>query len=164
MQPGQRALDDPAGPPQAAPVRSSALGQLRRDAAERQLVPMGLGIVAAVALHQGRLAGRTTDPAPQGGHGIDQREQLRHVVPVRRREARDKRNPVRVGKNMMFRPGFAAIGRVRSSFFPPRSARSEALSTTARARSNWRRRRNSASNTACSRRQTPVRCHRTSRR
>jgi hypothetical protein len=85
-------------------------------------------------------------------------------VPVRRREARDNRNPVGVGKNMMFRPGLTAIGRVRSSFFPPRSARSEALSTTARARSRRPRRRNSVSKTRWSRFQTPARCHRTSRR
>jgi hypothetical protein len=71
---------------------------------------------------------------------------------------------MRVGKNMMFRPGFGAIGRVRSSFFPPRSARSEALSTTARARSIRPRRRSSTSRTRCNRFHTPARCQRSNRR
>jgi hypothetical protein len=37
-------------------------------------------------------------------------------------QPRAERNPARVGENMMFRPGLAAIGRVRSSF-APRAAR-----------------------------------------
>ena len=125
---------------------------------------MGLRIVSAVALNQPRLPRRSTSPTAQRRHRIYERQQLGNVVPVRGRQRRDERNPVRVGENMMFRPGFAAIGRVRSSFFPPRSARSEALSTTARARSSWPLQRNSASKTACRRFQTPARCHRARRR
>jgi hypothetical protein len=75
-----------------------------------------------------------------------------------------QRDAARLGENVVLRPRLTAIGWVRSSFFPPRSARTEALSTSARVRSNWPRWRNSASKTACSRRQTPARCHRTSRR
>ena len=133
-------------------------------AAPRQFVAMRLRVVPAVALDEAGLPQRPTRAAAQGRNAVDQWQQLGHVVPVRRREARDDRNPVRVGKNMMFRPGLTAIGRVRSSFFPPRSARSEALSTTARARSSRPRRRNSVSKTRWSRFQTPARCHRTSRR
>ena len=113
-----------------------------------ELIAMRLRVVAAVALHEPRLADGPTGAPAQRRHRVDQRQQLGHVVPVRGRQERDERNPVRVGENMMFRPGLAAIGRVRSSFFPPRSARSEALSTTARARSSWPRRRNSVSSTA----------------
>jgi len=164
MQPRQSAFDDPAGPTKAAAMRAAALGQLAADAAARELVPMGLRVVPAITLHQARFAHRVTRAAAHGRYGVHQRQQLGYVVPVRRREPRDNRNPVRVGENMMFRPGLAAIGRVRSSFFPPRNARSDALSTTARARSSWPRRRNSASNTRWSRFQTPARCHRTRRR
>ena len=64
----------------------------------------------------------------------------------------------------MFRPRLTAIGWVRSSFFPPRSARTEALSTMARARSSWPCARNSASSAAWRRRHTPACCQRTSRR
>jgi hypothetical protein len=123
-----------------------------------------LRIIAPVPLNELRLSDGAPHTAAEGRHGVDQGQQLGNVVPIRGRQRRDERNPVRVGENMMFRPGFAAIGRVRSSFFPPRSARSDELSTTARARSSWPRRRSSVSNAACSRFQTPARCHRTSRR
>ena len=164
MQPRQGALDDPARPPQAAPMRSAALRELRGNAARRQLVAMRLRIVAAVALDESRFAHGPTGAAPEGRHGIDEGQQLGDVVPVRRRQRRDERNPVRVGENMMFRPGLTAIGRVRSSFFPPRSARRDELSTTARVRSSWPRRRNALSKTMWRRFQTLARCHRTSRR
>jgi hypothetical protein len=164
MQPGERAFDHPAGPAEPAAVRRAALGELRRDAAVLELVAMRLRVVPAVALNESRFADWATGAAAQRRHGIDKGQQLRHVVPIGRCQRRDERNPARVGENMMFRPGLAAIGRVRSSFFPPRSARSDELSTTARARSSWPRRRNSLSNTVWSRFHTPARCHRTSRR
>ena len=164
MQPRQCALDDPTRATEPAAVRPTAFRQLAGDPAPPELIAVRLRVVPAVALHEARLPQRRPGAAPQGRNPVHQGQQLRHVVPVRRREARDNRNPVGVGKNMMFRPGLAAIGRVRSSFFPPRSARSEALSTTARARSSWPRRRNSVSKTRCSRFHTPARCQRTSRR
>jgi hypothetical protein len=164
MQPSQGALDDPPRTPKPAAVGPSAFGELAGDPAPFELVPMRLRVVPPVALDEPRLAQWPTRAPAQGRNAIHERQQLRHVVPVRRREARDNRNPVGVGKNMMFRPGLTAIGRVRSSFFPPRSARSDALSTTARARSSRPRRRNSVSKTRWSRFHTPARCQRTSRR
>ena len=164
MQPGEGALDHPARAAEAAAMRRAALGELRGDAALPEPVSMRLRVVAAVALDEsGCVDGPTGAPAERR-HRIDQRQQLRHVVSVRGRQERDERNPVRVSENMMFRPGLAAIGRVRSSFFPPRSARSEELSTTARARSSWPRRRSSLSSTVWRRVQTLARCQRTSRR
>jgi hypothetical protein len=164
MEPSQRAFDDPARASQSAAVGPAAFRQLASDAATLEFVAMRLRVIRAVTLHQARLSQGPPRAAAQGRNAVDQGQQLGYVVPVRRREARDDRNPVGVGKNMMFRPGLPAIGRVRSSFFPPRSARSEALSTIARARSSRPRRRNSVSKTRWSRFQTPARCHRTRRR
>ena len=164
MQPGQRAFDHPARAPEAAAVRAPALGQVRGDPALRQLIAMRLRVVPAVPLHEPRFAPRGPGAAAQGRQRIDQRQQLCDIVAMGGGQRRDERNPVRVSENMMLRPGLAAIGRVRSSFFPPRSARSEALSTTARARSSWPRWRNSSSSTPWSRFQTPARCQRRRRR
>ena len=164
MQPGDGPLDDPARASQPAAVWAPALGELRGDPALCELVAMRLRIVPAVALDEsGFPSGSAATPAERGER-VHQGEQLRDVVAVRGGQRRDERNPVRVGENMMFRPGLAAIGRVRSSFFPPRTARRDALSTTARARSSWPRCRNSSSRARWSRFQTPARCHRTSRR
>ena len=164
MQPCDGAFDHPAGAAQAAAMGAAALRELRRDAAPRELVPMRLRVVAPISLHESRFADGPAGAAAQRRQGIDQRQQLCDVVPVRGGQRRDERNPVRVGENMMLRPGLAAIGRVRSSFFPPRTARREALSTTARAKSSWPRWRNSLRRTRWSRFQTPARCQRTSRR
>ena len=124
MEPGQRAFNDPARASQSAAVRTAAFRQLAGDPTSRECVAMRLRVIPAVALHKARLPQRSTRTTAQRRNAIDERQQLCHVVPVRRREARDNRNPVGVGKNMMFRPGLTAIGRVRSSFFP-RAARGE---------------------------------------
>lgn len=118
MQPREGAFDDPPGAAQAAAVRRAALGELRPDTTPLQLVAVRLGIVPAIALHEAGLTCGAARATAQLRHRIHQGEQLRDVVPIRRRQDRDERNPVRVGENMMLRPGFAAIGRVRSSFFP----------------------------------------------
>jgi len=164
VEPSQRALHDPPRAAEAAAVRRPALRQLGVDPASMQRIAMGLRIVSPVALDQAGFAPGPTGAAAQRRNGVDQGQQLGDVVPVGTGEHRRQRDPARLGENVMFRSRLTAIGWVRSSFFPPRSARTEALSTTARARSNWPRRRSSASNTACNRRQTPTRCHRTSRR
>jgi hypothetical protein len=164
MEPGQRAFDDPACPTETTPVLGPPLRQLRLDASAVECIAVRLRIVAAVPLHEIRLAPRGAWPAAHGRHRVHQRQQLRDVVPVGGRQLRRKRNPLAVSENVMFRPRLTAIGWVRSSFFPPRSARMEELSAMARARSNWPRWRNSASSPACRRFQTPARCQRTRRR
>jgi len=164
MEPRQRALDDPARPAEATPMLSPALGQLRLDAAAVEDVAVGLRIIAAVALHEIGFSPGATWPPPHRRHRLDQGQEFRDVIPVGGGQPRCKRNPLRVSEKVMFRPRLTAIGRVRSSFFPPRSARMEELSAMARARFNRPRWRNSASRTACRRRQTPARCQRTSRR
>ena len=164
VQPGQRALHDPARASQAAAVWRPALGELSIDAALMQLVAMRLRIVSAVTLDESGFAPGAPGTAAQRWNGVNQRQQLGNVVSVGAREQGGQRDPACLGENVMLRPRLTAIGWVRSSFFPPRSARMEALSTTARAKSNWPRWRNSLSSTVWSRRQTPARCQRTSRR
>ena len=164
VQPGQRALHDPPRAAEAAAVRCAALGELGVDPASMQRVAVRLRIVSAVALNQPWLSHGATRTTAERRNRIDQRQQLGNVVAVRGREQRGQRDAARLRENVVLRPRLTAIGWVRSSFFPPRSARTEALSTRARVRSNWPRWRNSASSTVCSRRQTPARCHRTNRR
>jgi hypothetical protein len=122
MERRQRAFDDLARPPEATAMSSPAFGQLRLHPEAVESVAVGLRIVATVALHEARLSQRPARAAAQRRNAFYERQQLRHVVPVRRCEARDNRNPVGVGKNVMLRPGLTAIGRVRSSF-SPRAAR-----------------------------------------
>ena len=164
MEPRQRPFDDPPRAAQPTAVWGATLGELAGDAAPMQRLAMRLRIVAAIALNEIGPPSRSARAAAQRREGVDQGQQLGDVVAIGGRQLRDERNPSGVGEKVMFRPLLAAIGRVRSSFFPPRNARTEALSTRARARSTWPRRCNSASSVSWSRRQTPARCHRTSRR
>ena len=164
MKPRQGAFDDPARAAEATAVRRAAFGELSVNASAVEDIAVRLGIIPTVALHEGGLAPWTPRPAAQRRDAVHQRQQLGDVVPVGAGEEGRQRDPVGFGKNVVLRSRLTAIGWVRSSFFPPRSARIEALSTRARAKSNWPRWCKSASNTAWSRRQTPARCHRTSRR
>jgi len=164
MQPGQRALDDPPRPAQATAVGRAAFGEDRDDAAPAEVVAMTLRVVAAIALESTRPTHGGAGAAANGGQGIHQREQLGDIMPVGGGQTRDERNAGRVGQKVMFRSRLAAIGWVRSSFFPPRGARSEALSTIARCISTCPRRRNSLSNARWIRRHTPARCHAIKRR
>ena len=66
MEPGQRALDDPARAPQSAAVRAAAFRQLAGDPAPLEFVAMRLRVVPAVALHEPRLPQRPAWAAAQG--------------------------------------------------------------------------------------------------
>lgn len=164
MEPGQCPFDDPPCAAQSAAVRRSSLGELRLNPAAMEQIAMALRVIAAVALDERRFAHGSAGAAAQRGDGVHQGDQLGDVVPIGGGHNGSQGNAFRFGENVMFRPGLTAIGWVRSSFFPPRNARSEPLSTTAQLRSSRPRRRNSASNTSCSRCHTPARCQATSRR
>ena len=163
MEPGQRAFHDPPRATEPTAMRRAALGELGLDPAALQRVAMRLRVVTPVSLNQARLAQGAPRTAAERRNGVDEGQQLGDVVPVGAGQDGRQRDPARVGEEMVLRPRLTAIGWVRSSCFPPRSARTEPLSTRARVRSNSPRWRNSASSTACSRHHTPARCHRTSR-
>ena len=164
MKPSDRAFDHPSRSAEAASVRGAAFREGGLNALAVQRLAVRLRIVAAVALHQGRFSSRTAGAAAQRRNARHQGQELRHVVSIGGRQDGGQRNAPCLGENVMFRPRLTAIGWVRSSFFPPRSARTEALSTMVRARSSSPRWRNSVRRAAWSRRHTPARCHRTSRR
>lgn len=164
MEPGQRAVDDPARTTEPNAVWRAALGELGLDPAAMQRVAMRLRIVSTVALNQPRLPHGVTRTAAGQRNPVDKRQQLGDIVPVGGGQHRRQRYAARLGENVVLRPRLTAIGCVSVQFFPPRSARTEALSTRARVRSNWPRWRNSASSAACSRRHTLARCHRANRR
>lgn len=164
MQPGERPLDDPARPTEPTAVRPETARQDRRDAAGAQGLAVPGRVVAAIALDAGHATAGTAGPTAQRRDRIDERDQHVDVGAVGRRQDRDERNALRFREEVVLGTRLAAIGWVRSSFFPPRNARSDELSTMARARSSWPRRRSSASSTSWTRRHTPACCHACSRR
>lgn len=164
MEPGDRAFDDPAAHAEPTAVRRPTLGEDRDDASGPEAIAVRLGVVAPIALQRiGPSAGPATTPA-DGREGVDHGVEVGDVVDVGGRYLRDERDAARIRDEVVFGPLLAAIGWVRSSFFPPRTARTEPLSMTVQRWSSRPRRRSSASSVSCRRCQTPARCQRTSRR
>ena len=63
MEPGERALDDPARPTQATAMWAAAFRELTGNPAPIEFVPMALRVVGAVALHEARLPQRAARTA-----------------------------------------------------------------------------------------------------
>ncbi len=164
VQPTQRAFHDPAVHAQTAAVLGAAFGDHRLDAALTQRGAMPGGVVPAVGIQPIRLATRPAHAARDWQKSIDQRQQLRHVVPVCRGQANAEWRSLRIGDDVVFRAGFPPIRRVGAGFFAPPTARSDALSTTARRQSIWSAPLSLASNTRWSLRQTPAACQSRRRR
>ncbi len=159
MQPGDGALNDPARDAQAAAVLGVATSNERIDAASSQGISMRLRVVATISLHEIGLATRTTRLASDRGNRIDQWQQLRNVVAVGFGKNDAQRNALCVAEDVVLRARFTAIGWVRSSFFPPCTARTLELSAIAREKSILSASRKRASSTWCSQSHTPASCH-----
>lgn len=164
MQPRQRALDDPPEHAETAAVRAARLGDHDRDALGLQARVTRRRPVGAIPLEHVGAAARAARAAADRRQRGDQRFELGDVVDVGGGELGDQRNTAGIGDEVVRRALFTAIGWVRSSCFPPRNARTDALSMTVHRWSRRPRRRNSASSVSWSRFQTPARCQRTRRR
>jgi hypothetical protein len=104
----QCALDSPARATQPAAVWPPAFRQWPGDSPPPELIAVRLRLVPTVTLHEPGFRKGGPGRPRSGGMESTKANKLRHVVPVRRREARDNRNPVGVSKRMMFRPGLAS--------------------------------------------------------
>jgi len=164
MQPALRSLDNPAIDAKAASVLGSSTGQNRLDAALAKLVPMRLRIVSSIALDTFRTTTWSARLSGNGRNRVHQREQLGHVMTVGRGDRRREGDAVCVRDDVMFGAFFAAIRGIGARFRPPKAARTDALSTTARDQSilsaSWSR----SSRTLWILSQTPRRCQSRSRR
>ncbi len=164
MQPSDGALHHPTGHAQATAVLGVAASNLGANAAGGQRPAVRLGVIAAVGLdHIGTVTRRARFTGDRR-NAVDQGQQLRNIVAVGLGENDRQGNALGIREEMVFRARFTAIGWVRSSFFPPWTARTEELSATARAKSSLSAWRNFASNTRCNRSQTPACCQSRSRR
>ena len=163
-EPGERALHDPAEHAKALPWDVRRRPKIANNAAGGEAITMWLRIVATVALPDVGPSARPPAASANGGQVRDRGVEVGDVVDVRGRDMRQQRHPARIGHGVAFGPRLAAIGWVQSSFFPPRIARTDPLSTTVQRWSSRPRRRSSARRVSCKRRQTPARSHFTKRR
>jgi hypothetical protein len=114
VEPGEGALDDPAGAAEAGAVLGSAASDLRPDPALPQLAAVLVVVVAAVGGEPLGPPARPADQAAYRRHGVDQRDQLGDVVAVAARERPGQREPGGVDQEVVLGAAAAAIDRARA--------------------------------------------------
>lgn len=164
MQPREGTLNDPSGFPQATTVGGIAARQLRQDMMHAQPGTVFLRIIAPVTLHH---LGATTRSAPfalDGRNGLYQRLQLSDVMRVGTGQNHGQGNALAIRDDVVLTAFFRTIRGIGARLCPPKTARTEALSTTARLQSIascWPKR---SKNTCQIFSQRPVDCHACKRR
>jgi hypothetical protein len=134
------------------------------DATVSQALAMCVGVVAAIAVDDFGLAQWSATRAADRRDGIDQRQQLGNVVTVCTGQDHADRHPVGVYEDVVLRTWARAIRRVRPSFSPAPTARTDDESTAAYERSSSPDSRNLSSSNACNLLHTPAFCHASRRR
>ena len=126
VEPGERALDDPAEHAKAAAVGRAATAEDRNNAAGGEAITMWLRIVATVALQEVGPSAPQPAASANGGQVRDQGVEVGDVVDVRGRDMRHQRHPARIGHDVVFGPplrrsvGFGPVFFPRASRGPTR--------------------------------------------
>ncbi len=164
VEPGEGAFDDPAVAAEAGAVLGLAASDQGFDASLPDEAPVLVVVVAAVCNDAlGSTAG-TAAQTSDGGHAVEQRDQLRDVVAVAAGERPGEREAAAVGQEMMLGAPAASVDRARARFGAPFFAWIWLESTIARDHSISPADRSRARSRACSFSQTPARCHSSRRR
>jgi hypothetical protein len=164
VEPGEGALDDPASATQARAVLGLAASDLGSDPALSKLAPVPVVVVASIGRDALGSLSRPTYLAAHGRHSLDQRDELGYVVAVAAGERPGERDPRGVDQEVLLRAVPGSINRARARRGAPFFACTWLESATARDHSSSPAARSSASKSACSRFQTPARCHSSKRR
>ncbi len=137
MQPRQRPFNHPPVDAQTAAMGLPTPGQHRAEAPLPQGPPMRRPIIGPVALHSIRAMARAAHPTGHRGNAVYQWQQVPHIMPMRPGHTHRQRYPLGIGDYRMFAARLAPIGWIGTGLRPPLTARTEALSTTARDQSIW---------------------------
>ena len=164
VEPGEGTFDDPAVAAQAGAVPGVSTRDLGFDPALAELTAVFVVVVATVGADTVGPSSRPSDLATHGRDPFDERDQLGDVVAVAAGERPGERDPRRIDQEMVLRPVSGSINRARARLGAPFFACTWLESATARDHSISPAARNSASNEACNRSQTPARCHSSNRR
>lgn len=75
---------------------------------------------------------RSSSFSLQSGNGIDQCERLLRIIAIGTGEMDSERNTMAIADQVALAPQLASVSGIRSCLAPPKTARTEQLSTTAR--------------------------------
>ncbi len=158
MQPGKGTLNYPTSLTQATAVSSSSFGQQRFDIQKSQSKPVWLRIIATITLNDIRSFSRSSLFACYWRNCLNQRKKLGDIMTVSTGNCDCKRHSVSIGNYMVLTAVFTSIRGVWAGFLPPKTARTDAESTTAREKSILSAFRNLLSKVWCILSQTPAFC------
>lgn len=164
MQPRQRAFHRPPVFSQAAPMGCPPFGQDRFNPPLAKSPTVRLRIIGPISLNTIWPFPRTPNFAGDGRNGIDQGEQLGHIVSIGFGDGDRQWNSIGIGDHMVFGALFPPVRGIGAGFRPPKTARTELESTNAREKSIRSAPRRWFSRSRWIRSQTPAFCHSRSRR
>ena len=132
IQPSEGPFDHPAPSAQPTAMFGVALRKKRDDASVTQTLPDRLRVITTVAQHAIRTMAWTSSLSLQGWDGVNECESLLRVVTIGPGELDGQRNSVSVADQMTFAAQLGPVSGIRSCLTPPKTARIELPSTTAR--------------------------------
>lgn len=132
-EPGESSFDDKPEHTQAAAVLGAAHeGELTANPPGSDGGDVVFGSVGSISLIDLRTEARSTSRTLDGWNGVQQVDGRSAIVDVGGGDVDDQRDPLGVRYDVAFAARLASIRGVRSGVGPPKTARMEALSTTAR--------------------------------
>ena len=114
VQPGKRALDDPAHAAESGAVLGLAASDLRLDLAGTEFAAVLVVVVATVGGDPVRASARPPDLSAHWWHTLDQWHELGDVVAVAAGDRPGERDPGRVYEKVMLRAVSGSINRARA--------------------------------------------------
>jgi hypothetical protein len=147
VQPSEGPFDDPAPSPQSAAMFGIALRKKRDDVSVTQTLPDRLRVITTVAQYAIRTMPWASPLSLQSWDGINQWEGLSRVIAIGPRELNRQRNSASIANQMALAAAqLGPVGGIRSRLQPPKTARIELPSTTARDQSISPQRESQSSN------------------
>lgn len=158
VQPREGPFHHPSGDPEATAMFGSPFREHGRDLPATKFSAMGFGVIPTVALERVWFLPGPPRLVPDRRDGVHQGKELGYIVGIGPGEEGRQGNALGLRDDVVLAAQFPSIRRIRARFFPPPTARTDALSTTARDQSIWSASRSLARRSSWSFCHTPARC------
>jgi hypothetical protein len=135
MKPTQGSLYHPSICTQTTAMWLTTLCQKRQDVPASQLITHWLRVISPISLHLQRASARPATLAFDGRDGIHQSKGLSNIVNIGTGKPDCQRDALSIGYDMVLAACLGPVSRVGACLVPPKTARTEALSSTARVQS-----------------------------
>lgn len=164
VKPSESAFDNPAVNTQTAAVLRATLGQHRSNPKLAQRLTVGLRVVSTITLNTVRTLTRPTTLTGNRRNSFNQWQKLCNIMTIGTGDFHRQRDAACICNQMVFAARFASISGIWAGFRPPKTARTDAESATAREKSSMSACRNLFSSRPCILSHTPAFCQSLSRR